>query len=162
MNTGMRFEDKYPEVSRPYCACFVILRRGSKIAMVLRKNTNYMDGYYGLPAGKSEWFEPFSIGAIREAKEEAGTDISLKHLRFVHVVHRHGVAKVEKKFMDWVDVYFEADNWQGEPYNAEEHKSEQLDWVDINDTSVKIVPHQHDALKHIIAGEQYSEFGWSQ
>ena len=156
----MKFEDKYPEVSRPYCACFVILRRGNKVAMVLRKNTSYMDGYYGLPAGKSEWFEPFSKGAVREAKEEAGIEIDTKDLQFIHIVHRHGEAEIEQKFMDWVDVYFEAKSWSGEPFNAEDHKSESLDWLDLNNLPKNIVPHQLSALEHIAKGINYSEYGW--
>lgn len=156
----MKFEDKYPEVARPYCACFVLLRRKNKIAMVLRKNTTYMDGYYGLPAGKSEWFEPFSVGAAREAREEAGIDINLAHLRFVHIAHRHGVAQIEQKFMDWVDVYFEADHWNGEPYNAEEHKAEHLEWLDLDNLPENIVPPQRAALEYIRDGVFYSEFGW--
>ena len=70
----MKFDDKY-DSARPYIACFVILRKGNKVAMVLRKNTGWMDGYYGLPAGKVEYFEHFTAGAAREAKEEAGVDI---------------------------------------------------------------------------------------
>lgn len=156
----MKFEDKYPEVARPYVACFVILRRGDKVAMVLRKNTGYMDGHYGLPAGKGEWFENFTTCAIREAREEAGVDISSDELEFVHLVHRHGESVVEKKFMDWVDVYFEAKSWQGEPHNAEAEKSERLDWLDINNLPENIVPPQRSALEHIAKGEKYSEYGW--
>ncbi|MCA9324354.1 NUDIX domain-containing protein [Candidatus Saccharibacteria bacterium] len=157
----MKFEDKYPEVARPYVACFVILRRGNGVAMVLRKNTGYMDGYYGLPAGKGEWFETFSTCAIREAKEEAGVDISEKDLKFVHVVHRHGEDLHSKKFMDWVDVYFEADRWEGEPHNAEEHKSERLDWLYLDNLPENIVPPQAAALQHIAKGEMHSTFGWN-
>lgn len=54
----MKFEDIYPEVARPYVAAFVILRRGSKVAMVLRKNTGWMDGHYGLPAGRESGLSP--------------------------------------------------------------------------------------------------------
>jgi ADP-ribose pyrophosphatase YjhB (NUDIX family) len=156
----MKFEDKYPEVARPYVACYVILRRGNDIAMVLRKNTTWMDGHYGLPAGKGEWFETFSSGAIREAKEESGVDIMPKNLRFVHIAHRHGEDVASNKFMDWVDIYFEADNWEGEPHNAEEDKSERLDWLDFNSLPENIVPSQLSALIHISEGEFYSEYGW--
>jgi ADP-ribose pyrophosphatase YjhB (NUDIX family) len=156
----MKFEDIYPEVARPYVACFSILRRGNKIAMVLRKNTGYMDGYYGLPAGKGEWFETFTTGASREAKEEAGVDIALEDLRFVHMVHRHAEDRSTKKYMDWVDVYFEADTWVGEPFNAEEHKSERLDWLNVDDLPENIVPPVRDALLHIKNGKAYSEYGW--
>lgn len=154
----MKFDDKYPEVARPYIACFTILRRDNKIAMVLRKNTSWMDGYYGLPAGKGEWFESFTAGAAREAKEEAGVEIELKNLRFVHMVHRHASDKVSKKFMDWVDVYFEADEWEGEPFNAEAEKSERLDWLELDNLPDNIVPPQLEAIKHIVNGEFYSEY----
>lgn len=156
----MKFEDKYPEVSRPYTACFVILRRGNEIAMVLRKNTSYMDGYYGLPAGKCEWFETFTKCAIREAKEEAGVNIAEKNLKFVHLVHRHGEDVVSGTFMDWVDVYFEADSWEGEPHNAEPSKSEKLEWLNIKNLPKNIVPPQLEAIKSIENDQKYSTFGW--
>lgn len=156
----MKFEDKYPEVARPYIACFTILIKDGKIAMVLRKNTGWMDGFYGLPAGKGEWFEQFSTGAIREAKEEAGVDIDINDLKFVHMAHRHGEDKSANKFIDWVDVYFEAYKWAGEPYNAEEDKSERLDWLNLNNLPENIVPPQKDALQKIAKGEKYSEYGW--
>jgi 8-oxo-dGTP pyrophosphatase MutT (NUDIX family) len=156
----MKFEDKYPEVARPYIACYAILRRNNKIAMVLRKNTGWMDNHYGLPAGKGEWFETFKLGAVREAKEEAGVDISLDSLRFVHLAHRHGEDKIKKKFLDWVDVFFEADNWDGEPFNAESEFSERLDWLDLDNLPENIVPSQRQALLHISKGEFYSEYGW--
>ena len=153
----MKFQDIY-DTARPYIACFTILRDGDKVAMVFRKNTGYMDGYYGLPAGKVEYGEPYTIGAVREAKEEAGVDISPDKIIFVHTAHRH--AETGDGFMDWVDVYFEASEWTGEPYNAEVEKSERLDWVNIKDLPENIVPHQLDALQHIAKNISYSEYGW--
>ena len=154
----MKFKDSY-DSARPYTACFVLLRRGDKIAMVLRKNTGWMDGYYGLPAGKLEYHETFSTGAIREALEEAGVTILEESLQFAHVAHRH--AEKDDEFMDWVDVYFEVSSWEGEPHNAEQEKSERLDWLDMNNLPKNIVPPQLDAIKHITKGEKYSEYGWN-
>jgi 8-oxo-dGTP diphosphatase len=153
----MNFLAKY-DSARPYTACFVILMKDDKIAMVLRKNTGWMDGYYGLPAGKLEYGETFTEGAIREAKEEAGVDIGAEDMRVVHVAHRHG--EEGETFMDWVDVYFGVDDWQGEPHNAEPEKSERLDWLNINDLPENIVPPQRDALTELAKGNFYSEFGW--
>lgn len=153
----MRFDDKY-DCARPYIACFTILRKGNLVAMVLRKNTGYKDGYWGLPAGKVEWQEPYSLGAVREAKEEAGVDIEQKDISFVHAVHRHN--EDDNTFMDWVDVYFEAKTWQGEPHNAEIQKSERLEWLDITSLPDNVVPHQKDALLYIAKNISYSEFGW--
>ncbi len=155
---SLQFDDIYPEIARPYTACFVVLRKSGKIAMVLRSNTGWMEGFYSLPAGKGEWHDTFRQGAAREALEEAGVTINVEDLRFVHLAHRRG--SENGKFIDWVDVYFEAEKWQGEPYNAEEDKAERLDWLDINNLPENIVPPQLDALKHIANGELYSEYGW--
>lgn len=154
----MKFDDKY-DIARPYTACFVILKQGSKVAMVLRKNTGYMDGYYGLPAGKGEWHENFKQIAVREAEEEAGVEIDADELEFVHLVHRR--AKDSTKFMDWVDVYFEAKQWRGEPHNAEPEKSEKLVWLELSSLPDNVVPPQKAALEAIEASQNYSEFGWN-
>lgn len=60
----------------PYAASYVIVQNEEgKIAFVLRKNIDWMNGYYGLPSGKTEKNESFIAGAIREAKEEIGIDV---------------------------------------------------------------------------------------
>ena len=153
----MKLANIYNSAS-PYIACFVMVRRENKVAMVLRKNTGWMDGYYGLPAGKVEWQEAYIKAAVREAKEEAGITIDALDLHFVHVAHRHSDDGVE--FMDWVDVYFEASKWSGEPYNAEPDKSERLEWLELNNLPKNVVPSQRDALDRIAKGEFYSEYGW--
>lgn len=153
----MKFDDQY-DTARPYAACFVVLRRDDKIALVLRKNTGYMDGCWGLPAGKVEWGEDYIHAAIREAREEAGVKIKPKDLFFVHLTHRHGDDGV--KFMDWIDVYFEADSWTGEPHNAEPAKSERLELLELSKLPKNIVPPQLAALKAIAKGLPYAEFGW--
>lgn len=56
--------------------------------------------------------------------------------------------------------YFEAKMWVREPFNAEEEKSERLDWLDINNLLENIVPPKRDALQKNIKGEKYSEYGW--
>lgn len=152
-----KHSEKY-DSARPYVACFVLLIRDNKIAMVLRKNTSWMDGYYGLPAGKVEYGETYAEGAAREALEEAGVKVQAAKLRFAHIAHRHAENDIE--FMDWVDVYFVADSWVGEPYNAEIDKSERLDWLDMAALPENIVPSQIAAIQHIMKGEYYSEFGW--
>jgi 8-oxo-dGTP diphosphatase len=156
----VKFKDIY-DSARPYVACFVILREEDKVAMVLRRNTGWMDGQYGVPAGKVEYDETLTEGAMREAKEEAGVSIKLADLKHVHTCHRHAIADKKDLFMDWIDVYFEVDSWQGEPHNAEPEKSERLDWLDINNLPKNIVPSQRAALISIAKGEQYSEFGWT-
>lgn len=119
-----------------------------------------MDGFFGLPAGKVEYGETYMDATIREAREEAGIEVSASSLTCCHIVHRHGLEG--KGFMDWVDVYFEAQSWQGNPYNAEAHKASELRWIDLETDADEIVPAQLSALQAVIRGEFYSEYGWEE
>ena len=114
-----------------------------------------MNGYYGLPSGKVENGETYMQAAVREAKEEAGVEIKLKDLRYLHVTHR------QEPEMTWVDVYFEAKKWQGEPFNAEPNVHEKLDWLDPNNLPKNVVLSVRFVFEQIQAGNTYAEFGWS-
>jgi ADP-ribose pyrophosphatase YjhB (NUDIX family) len=142
------------DTAAPYIACFVLLRDGDRIAFVLRENTAWMNGYYGLPSGKVEWGEPFTIGAIREAKEEVGVDIKPEHLRHALTLHRHS----DKT--DWVDVFFEVDTWHGEVINAEPNVHSEVTWLDSKNLPDNVVPGVAYAIEQIAAGNNYAEFGW--
>src|SRR5438309_11483420 len=122
--------------AKPYLAVFVIFRRGDKAAFVLRQHTDWMNDHYGLIAGKVERDETCLAAAMREAKEEAGIDLNEGQLRHLLTVHRKGTE--DDTF--WVDVMFEAQDWRGEPYNAEPHKHSKLEWLDINNFPDNIIP----------------------
>lgn len=138
----------------PYIASYVILRKNGKIAFVLRENTAWMNGYYGLPSGKVENGETYLQAAVREAKEEAGVDIKAADLQPVHTIHR------KEPEMTWVDVYFEATKWQGEPYNAEPHVHSELAWLDPKKLPKNVISSVKYALEQIEAGVTYAEYGW--
>lgn len=139
------------DTSRPYAAAYVILRKGNKVAFVLRENTGWMNGYYGLPAGKVEKNETYTAAAIREAKEEAGVDLMPEHVRFVHLAYRN-------EDMEWVDIYFEADQYEGEPYNAEPHVHAELAWFDVDNLPDNVIASSRYALEQLQQGKQYSEY----
>ena len=138
----------------PYIACFVLLRDGDKLAFVLRENTSWMNGYYGLPAGKVEWGESYTTGAIREALEEVGVTIKPESLHHALTLHRHG------ENSDWVDVLFEVDEWEGEVVNAEPHVHAEVAWLNINNLPDNIIPPIRYALEQIKRGHSYAEYGW--
>lgn len=105
------------DTATPYIAAYVLLERDKKWLFVKRTNTKWMDGYYGLPSGKVEVREGFEAAAIRETKE-VGVVIKPKDLEFAGVFWRTEANEPE---MEWVDVFFRARSWQGEPVNAEPH-----------------------------------------
>lgn len=137
-----------------YLATVVIFRRNGKIAFVLRQNTGWMDGYYGLPGGKVEAGESFLAAAIREAQEEVGLALHAEDLRHVLTAHRNSGDSV------WVDLFFEADGWQGELQNAEPHKHASLDWLDPDALPDNVIPSGRYCLDQIKAGQRYAEYGW--
>lgn len=142
------------DTATPYIASYVLLRDGNKLAFVLRKNTGWMDNFYGLPSGKVEKAEPFSTGAVREALEEVGVTIQPEHLHHALTVHRHSADT------DWVDIYFEVDRWTGDVINAEPEKHSAVAWFDLNALPENIIPSVREALEHIAAGRVYAETDW--
>ena len=138
----------------PHIACYALLRRDSKVAFVLRANTSWMDGYYGLPSGKVEWGEPYTLAMIREAKEEVDVNIKPEHLHHAITIHRHS------EDSDWVDIYFEVDEWEGEVINAEPDVHSEVAWFDLNNLPDNVVPAVSFALEQIAAGNHFAEDGW--
>ncbi len=142
----------------PYIASYVLLKKGNKILFILRSNTSWMDGKWGIAAGKVENDETYAEAAIREAKEEAGVKVKATDLHPVLTIHRK---EAEDKTNIWVDVFFEATKWEGDPYNAEPHVHAKVEWFDLNKLPDNIVPMLGFALKQIKAGKIYAEYGWS-
>lgn len=138
----------------PYIASYLLLRKEGKIAFVLRSNTGWMNNHYGLPSGKVEKDESFSAAAKREGYEEAGITIDESKLRFAHAMHR-------LEGDDWVDMYFEVPEYEGEAYNAEPDVHGELVWLDPGNLPENMVPSVRYALQQIKLGKTYSEYGWN-
>lgn len=146
------------DAATPYAASFVLFRKGNKLAFVMRQNTQWMDGHYGLIAGKVDPGESFTQAAIREAKEEAGVDLAPSDLRHALTCYRRGVDDDTY----WIDVIFEAVDWKGEPYNAEPEKHASLDWLDVDNLPDTVIPVGKFYLEQIKAGHHFAEYGWEE
>lgn len=78
------------DTQTPYVASYVIVKNEEgMIAFVMRSNTSWMNGFYGLPSGKVEQNESFLHAAIREAKEEIGVEVKVNDLEHAITVHRY-------------------------------------------------------------------------
>ena len=145
-------------MSPNYPACYVIIRREDKVLFVLRENTGYLDGNYCLPAGRVEENETCLQGACREAEEEVGIVLDPEHLRHVHTQHRYTATSNNKS---WIDVFFDVEEWSGEPTNTEPDKHSKIEWLPIDDLPDNIMDYQRHALLEIAKNQPYSEFGWN-
>jgi 8-oxo-dGTP pyrophosphatase MutT (NUDIX family) len=148
------------DIARPYVAAFVIFRKGGKVAFVLRQNTSWMNGRYGLPAGKVEKGESVKQAAIREAEEETGVKLEPENLKHLLTVYRTSSDDDPEVF--WFDVIFEATAWQGELHNAEPDKHAELSWLDPDNLPENVTPYVNFFLEQIKAGHAYAEHGWEQ
>lgn len=136
------------------CAVHVFLIKNNKLLMLRRNNTGWRDGEYGLPSGHLENNESVISGIIREAKEEAGVVIKEEDLRMVHVMHR-------RVNYDYLDIYFVSTKWQGEPFIAEKHKANDLQWVDFDKFPENTLENVKKAFENYQKGVIFSQIGWN-
>ncbi len=153
------------DTQRPYAASYAIIRNNEGfIAFVLRSNTSWMNGFYSLPAGKTEVAETFIAGAIREASEEVGVTVAAEDMTHVLTVHRYSSAASEKdgEFMEWIDVYFEVHKYAGDIYNAEPHMHSEVAWLDPNNLPDNVIPAVLASIKALEEGKRFFEYGYDK
>lgn len=138
--------------AQAYLACYVIFERNGKILFVKRANTGFMDGFYGLPAGRVDPGESVLHAAVREAQEEVGISIKLENLTHIHTAYRESDPE-----HTWIDVYFRAAPWDGEPINNEPERHSEIAWLEKSDLPDNIQYYVAAALKNISSGKTYSE-----
>jgi 8-oxo-dGTP pyrophosphatase MutT (NUDIX family) len=125
--------------------------RDDQVLLLRRFNTGYADGQYSVPAGHLDGGESVMDAAAREAEEEVGIGIELSDMTFSTVMHR-----MEEE--ERVDFFVQVHQWQGEPFNAEPDKCDDLRWVDVNQLPVNMVPYVRHALANHLAGIPFDEF----
>ena len=125
--------------------------REDQVLLLRRFNTGYADGQYSVPAGHLDGGETVMSAAAREAAEEVGVKIDLDAMEFSSVMHR-----IEEE--ERVDFFVRVQRWQGEPFNAEPEKCDDLCWVDIDRLPANVVPYVRQALANHFAGFSFDEF----
>lgn len=140
-------------------AVHVIIRQGDDILLVLRSHTGYEDGKYCLPSGRVEEGESFTAAAVREVREETGVLLDQDEIGFVYLQHRLCINEQGESEV-WIDTFFEAGEWRGEPTNAEPAKHDQVAWCDNDGLPENMMASHRFALQRIAEGRMYGEFGW--
>ncbi|MEP7135715.1 MAG: NUDIX domain-containing protein [Chloroflexota bacterium] len=125
--------------------------RKNQILLIRRFNTGFRDGEYSVPAGHLDGGEAVMLAGIREGKEEVGVDIEERNMSFSTVMHR--IEDDER-----VDFFVQVHQWQGEPFNAEPEKCDDVRWVEINNLPANTVPYVRQALSNHLNGVPFAEY----
>lgn len=136
-------------------AVYLVLIRDGKTLLTRRFSTGWMDGKYSLIAGHLDGGEKISDAMIREAYEEAGIKIAKGDLRPLKVLHRFS-----SNDQEYMDFFFMAEKWEGEPGIKETDKCDDMSWFPINDLPENTLPHVKDVIENYKDGVAFVESGW--
>jgi 8-oxo-dGTP diphosphatase len=125
------------------------------LLMIRRFDTGYEDGNFSVIAGHIEAGESAREAMRREAKEEAGIDIDVEDLEFVHLMHRYADDGPMR-----LDLFFRCTRWAGEVTNAEPHKCDLIDWFPRDQLPTNTVPYIRAAVSAVNEGQPFTESGW--
>ncbi len=135
-------------------AVYLILKEDSRILLARRYKTGYEDGKYSLAAGHLDGDETLKQAMIREAKEELDIALQEHELELVHTSHRRSNG------LEYIDFYFVAMGWQGDPRIGEPDKCDDLKWYSLDKLPSSTLAYVHQVLTHIEHGVTFSEIGF--
>ena len=135
-------------------AVHLFLLKDNEVLLLRRFNTGYEDGNYSVIAGHIDGGEDVYTAMIREAKEEAGIDITLENLEAVQVMHR------KKADEERVDYFFKCEKWDGVIEITEPDKCDELRWVDINSLPGNTVDYIREAVNNFNRNMRFTVYGW--
>lgn len=138
-------------------AVYLVLEKEKKVLLSRRSNTGHEDGNYSLVSGHLKGDESLKDAMIREAKEEIGIILSADKLKIVHITHKRKMIGDDGERMD---IFFYADEWEGEIKNAEPDKCDDLKWFSQEKLPKNLVSYVKHALEQIDKNEFYSEIGF--
>jgi 8-oxo-dGTP diphosphatase len=127
--------------------------RARQVLLLRRFNTGYRDGEYSVPAGHLDGNETVRAAARREAAEEVGVQIDTADLIFSSVMHRN-------EGDERIDFFVEVRRWDGEPFNNEPGKCDELRWCELDLLPENTIPYVRRAIENHRYGIHFDEFGW--
>jgi 8-oxo-dGTP diphosphatase len=132
-----------------------ILEKNSNILFLLRQNTPFFSGHYGLIGGQVEDNESITDALRRELYEEIGITITQDGMHFVHCLSFKN--EQDKAILALV---FKIMHWNGEIINKEPEKCAELAWFSSHALPANIVPRHRHIIEMIQQNSLYSESGW--
>lgn len=130
--------------------------KDGQILLLRRFNTGWMDGHFSLVAGHLDGNESVTQAMVREAREEALIEIVESDLIPATVIHRNSPDA------EYVDFFFAATNWHGEPTIGEPDKCDLLAWYPIDNLPEKTLPYIKEAIANYQEKRAFSGSGWAK
>lgn len=134
-------------------AIHLFFRKDDNILLLRRFNTGYEDGNYSVVAGHVEFGETVTQAGIREAREEVGAVIDPDNIKIHGIMHR-------KSNDERIDFFAFIDRWQGEIFNMEPNKCDELLWTPMDLLPKNTIPYIKRAIELSEKPLWYEEFGW--
>lgn len=135
-------------------AVYLVLIKDGKTLLARRFNTGWMDGKYSLIAGHLDGNESVFDAMIREAYEEAGVKVAKEDLKPLKVLHRKSTDS------EYMDFFFVAEKWEGEPKIMEPNKCDDMSWFPIEGLPENTLPHVREVIENRKDGIPFIESGW--
>ena len=129
-----------------------MIEKSDKLLLLLRQNSKFFSGYYGLVGGKIEEKELIADALIREMYEEVGITVFKENLNFVHCLSFVGDEGVEV-----VAFVFKITEWQGCVVNGEPNKVVAIKWFEANQLPENVIPCHRHIIEMVQRGIVYSE-----
>ncbi len=133
---------------------YILVRQGSSILLLHRKNTGWQDNQWSLPAGRHDGGQSLPEAAARELLEETGLIVQPENLEMVHLQHH----KIGRDGKEWLGVFFQASAWIGTPTLLEPDKHDALGWFE--ELPATMVDYVRQAVENIDLGIGFSSLGW--
>lgn len=130
-------------------AVYLFLIKDEKILLSRRFKTGWQDGNYGLPSGHVEAGEGMVDALLRETKEETGVILKQEDVNLVHTMQRNNI---------YIDLFFTAKNWFGEPQIMEKEKCDDMQWFPLTNLPENMVPSVRFAIESYQKGITFSDF----
>lgn len=139
-------------------AVYLFLKKDGGILLTRRMNTGYEDGNYMVPSGHVEKGESLTDAVVRETAEEVGVVVLKENLHLVHTMYRAAHDATGER----ADFFFEASRWEGEPYNKEPEKCDEVAWFPLGALPKNIVGYLRIAINSAEQDAPLSELGWGK
>ena len=139
-------------------SAYLILLRSNQVFLMKRQNTGYEDGNYGVIAGHVEPGETLTDAMIREAREEAGIELSADDFAFSLLLHRYASSSDPPARLD---VFFTVvSDKVFEPSNNEPIECAEIGWFPLDNLPENCIAFIRYAIEQVRQGHHYAEYGW--